>query len=80
MRATSMQIQDGNVDRIVKHMDYSKLNGRQYTDYANFNYRIDKNNVDVDTENVELASEQLNYQTLSTATSQEFARFDIVTK
>ena len=80
MRSTSMRIADNSVDRIVKNMDLAKLKGKQYTDYANFKYRIDRNNVDVDTENVELASEQLNYQTLSTAVSSEFNRFDIVTK
>ncbi|MCR4998820.1 MAG: flagellar basal body rod protein FlgB [Lachnospiraceae bacterium] len=80
LRRTAMEIQDNSVDRVVKNMDLAKLNGRQYTDYKNFSYRIDKNNVDVDTENVELASEQLNYQTLTTAISSEFGRFDIVTK
>ena len=80
MRSTSMRIADNSVDRIVKNMDLAKLNGKQYTDYANFKYRIDRSNVDVDTENVELASEQLNYQTLSTTVSSEFNRFDIVTK
>ena len=80
MKRTAMKIQDNSVDRITKHMDLSKLNGVKYTDYAGFSYRIDKNNVDVDTENVELASESLNYSTLTTAISSEFSRFDIVTK
>ena len=80
MKATAMQLGDGNIDRVVKNMNTAKLNGKMYTDYENFNYRIDKNNVDVDTENVELASEQLNYQALSSATNSEFSRFDIVTK
>ena len=80
MKRTAMKIQDNSVDRITKHMDLSKLNGVKYADYAGFSYRIDKNNVDVDTENVELASESLNYSTLTTAISSEFSRFDIVTK
>ncbi len=62
-----------NLDTLVKHMDTSELSADVYTDYANYSYRIDKNNVDVDTENVELASEQLRYQQLTTAVSQEFS-------
>lgn len=80
MKRTAMELADNSVDRVVKNMNMAKLQGKQYTDYANYSYRIDKNNVDVDTENVELASEQLNYQTLSTAVTSEFSRFDSVTK
>jgi flagellar basal-body rod protein FlgB len=39
--------------------------------------RTDKNNVDIDTENVELASEQLRYQQLTTAVSNEFSHLKI---
>ena len=39
-----------------------------------YNYRLDGNNVDVDTENVELASEQLRYQLLADSVTQEFSR------
>ena len=39
-----------------------------------YNYRLDGNNVDVDVENVELASEQLRYQLLSDSVTQEFSR------
>ena len=39
-----------------------------------YNYRLDGNNVDVDVENVELASEQLRYQLLSDSGTQEFSR------
>ena len=38
------------------NVDTSKLVGKQYTDYAGYSYRIDGNNIDIDTENVELAS------------------------
>lgn len=71
LRAGSTQYP--NLDTLVKHMDTSELSADVYTDYANYSYRIDKNNVDVDTENVELASEQLRYQQLTTAVSQEFS-------
>ncbi|MCR4868530.1 flagellar basal-body rod protein FlgB [Lachnospiraceae bacterium C10] len=70
-----------NLDQAVKSLDYNgtRLNGEIYTDADNFSYRIDKNNVDIDTENVELASEQLRYQSVSTAITGEFSRFKIVT-
>lgn len=69
-----------HIDRAVKHLDVSNVKGRVYDDHTNFSYRIDRNNVDVDTENVELASEQLRYQQITTALSDEFTRFNIVTQ
>ena len=39
-----------------------------------FSYRLDGNNVDMHTENVELASEQIRYSALTDSISQEFAR------
>ncbi len=62
-----------NLDTLVKHMDTSNLTAEVYKDYENYSYRIDKNNVDIDTENVELASEQLRYQQLTTAVTNEFS-------
>lgn len=66
-----------NLDTLVKHMDTSNLTAEVYKDYENYSYRIDKNNVDIDTENVELASEQLRYQQLTTAVSNEFSHLKI---
>ncbi len=51
-----------------------------YVDSPGFSYRIDHNNVDVDTENVELSSEALRYQTVTTALNNEFSRYDTVTR
>ena len=62
-------------DQAIRHADMDDLESEIYTDAENFSYRIDKNNVDIDSENVELASEQLKYQTMTTATSSEFSRF-----
>jgi flagellar basal-body rod protein FlgB len=64
----------------VNQVSLDSLEGRVYTDYGSYSYRLDDNNVDIDTENVELASEQLRYQTLTTAVSQEFSRFSSVLK
>lgn len=64
------------LQKAVDNVSLNKLEGRTYTDYASYSYRLDGNNVDVDTENVELASEQLRYQTLTSAVSNEFTRMN----
>ncbi|MCH5341714.1 MAG: flagellar basal body rod protein FlgB [Acetatifactor sp.] len=61
------------MDAKVANLRVERLNGRPYTDYANFSYRIDGNNVDIDNENVMLAENQLRYQGLITAINQEFS-------
>ena len=58
----------------VNKVPLERLNSKIYTDHKSFSYRLDGNNVDIDTENVELASEQLRYQTLTTAVTQDFSR------
>lgn len=62
------------LDDKVAHADLSRLNVSTYYDYANYSYRMDKNNVDVDTENVELASEKIRYDALTDSMTQEFSR------
>ena len=64
------------LQKAVDNVSSNKLEGRTYTDYASYSYRLDGNNVDIDTENVELASEQLRYQTLTSAVSNEFTRMN----
>lgn len=63
-----------SLQEAVNQVPLDQLESRIYTDYASYSYRLDGNNVDIDTENVELASEQLRYQTLTTAVTQEFSR------
>lgn len=71
-----------SLDKKVRSLnqDLSGLGVSPYTDSANYSYRLDKNNVDVDTENVELASEQLRYELLTTAINEEFSRMKVVLK
>lgn len=69
-----------SVDAKVSSVTSSELNARVYTDAANFSYRLDKNNVDVDTENVELASNQIKYNGLMTSINQEFSNMKLVMK
>ena len=66
------------LDSKVEHADLSRLDASVYVDSANYSYRIDKNNVDVDVENVELASEKLSYDALTDSMTQEFARLKSV--
>lgn len=51
-----------------------------YRDYEGFSYRLDKNNVDIENENVMLAENQLKYQGLVTSITQDFANLKTVMK
>lgn len=62
------------LDSKVENADLSRLNASVYIDSANYSYRIDKNNVDIDNENVELASEKIRYDALTDSMTQEFSR------
>lgn len=57
-------------------MNLDRLTATSRIDMAaeSFSYRLDGNNVDMHTENVELASEQIRYSALTDSISQEFAR------
>ena len=69
-----------SMDKAVASLKPDEIRPLKYIDYPNFSYRIDKNNVDIDTENVELASEQLRYQTMSTSVNNDFGRLKTVIK
>lgn len=66
------------LDQKVKDLHMNHLNATAYTDSSNFSYRLDGNNVDVDTEQVELASEQLRYTALTDNITHEISRFKSV--
>ena len=61
-----------SLDQKIKNLHMSHLSASTYTDSAQFSYRIDKNNVDIDTESVELASEQIRYSALEDAVDGDF--------
>lgn len=63
-----------SLDETVGNIDMNELNCTTYTDQANLSYRADGNNVDINTENVELAKNQLKYYTLMNSMNQEFSR------
>lgn len=69
-----------SMDEKVASVDISRLEGRPYTDYANYSYRLDGNNVDIENENVYLAENQLKYQGLLASINQEFTNLQTVMK
>lgn len=69
-----------SLDERIASADLSRLNPAVYTDCSNYSYRLDGNNVDVDTEQVELASEQIKYQALTRSITSEFERLRTVIK
>lgn len=64
----------------INNVDLSNIKTRTYTDNSALSYRIDGNNVDLSTENVELAAEQINYNALIDSMNNEFSRFKAVLK
>ncbi|SDB10591.1 flagellar basal-body rod protein FlgB [Eubacterium oxidoreducens] len=62
------------LDQKIENIHMNHLTATAYTDAENFSYREDGNNVDIDTENVELAAEQIRYQGLTESIDQEFSR------
>ena len=69
-----------SLDDNVAEADLESLTGTTYTDYATASYRIDGNNVDIDTQNAELAKNQIKYYTMLDSISQEFKRITSVFK
>ena len=64
----------------VNNINYNDVAIRTYTDNSTLSYRTDGNNVDLSTENVELAAEQVNYNALIDSMNNEFSRFKAVLK
>ncbi len=69
-----------SMDSKVGHVVLSRLRPQVYTDYADYAYRLDGNNVDIENENVMLAENQLKYQGLLAGINQEFENLQSVMK
>ena len=69
-----------SMDDKVANVNLSRLRGRAYVDYANYSYRLDGNNVDIENENVMLAENQLKYQGLISSINQEFTNLQTAMK
>lgn len=68
------------MDAKVTALKEKELRPRVINDYSNFSYRTDYNNVDIDTENVTLAANQIKYQGLMSGLGAEFANLQSVCK
>ncbi len=68
------------VDARVSGINTSELNPGVYTDSSGFSYRLDGNNVDMDTEGAKLAANQLKYNGLIDSINQEFSNLKLVLK
>ncbi len=64
------------VEEVNTHL--SDFGGVTYTDSSVLSYRLDGNNVDIDTENAALAENQIRYNALVDQISQEFSRYKTV--
>lgn len=64
------------LDNKIDQAELSHISAGVTIDYAayGYSYRLDGNNVDIQTENVELASEQIRYTALTDSINNEFSR------
>ena len=69
---------DDSLDKRVANVRVGNLDAQVYTDNANLSYRLDGNNVDIDTESANLAENQIRYYTLMDSMTQEFSRLKMV--
>ena len=69
-----------STDEKVANLSKADLRIRSYTDSSGFSYRLDGNNVDIDTENAALARNQLKYNALVDSINNEFSMIKAVTQ
>ena len=69
-----------SIDERVSNIDLERLKPITYRDHETVSYRLDGNNVDIDTENVELASNQIRYQGLTDSITKKFQGLQSVMK
>ncbi|MBO4901632.1 MAG: flagellar basal body rod protein FlgB [Lachnospiraceae bacterium] len=80
LKASKYVSLDEKVKNVNERNRLSHIEPRVYTDYAGFSYRLDGNNVDIDNENVELASNQIKYNAIVQSIDQEFKNLRTVIK
>ena len=69
-----------STDEKVANLSKADLRIRSYTDSSGFSYRLDGNNVDIDTENAALARNQLKYNALGDSINHEVFMIKAVTQ
>ena len=65
---------DNSLDSRVADINLKSLDATVYTDNVSASYRLDGNNVDIDTETAKLAENQIRYNALLDSMTQEFNR------
>jgi flagellar basal-body rod protein FlgB len=75
---TSALLGDNSLDERVADADLDNLDASVYTDNISLSYRLDGNNVDIDTESANLSENQIRYYTLLDSMTQEFSRLKSV--
>ena len=76
MRSTRFK----SVDARVGAINDTELETRVYTDASGFSYRLDGNNVDIDTETARLAENQIRYNGLVQSMNEEFTNLKMMMK
>jgi flagellar basal-body rod protein FlgB len=74
----SAMTKGGSLTDRVNSVNLDSLNPTVYTDNSSLSYRLDGNNVDIDTESANLAENQIRYYALLDSMSQEFSRLRTV--
>ena len=67
-----------DLNQRVANLRLDKLGTRIYTDQSELSYRLDGNKVDINTENANLAENQIRYYALLNSMTQEFSRIKSV--
>lgn len=69
-----------SMDDKVSNLTSSELNVGIFTENTGYSYRLDRNNVDIETEQAALASNQIKYQAIMKSISEEFNNLKTVIK
>ncbi|BCK00172.1 flagellar basal body rod protein FlgB [Anaerocolumna chitinilytica] len=72
--ANALQQGAGTLDKKVASVNLESIQPTIYTDNANLSYKLDGNNVDIDTESANVAENQITNSALLEAMTQEFSR------
>lgn len=66
------------LDKRIANVNLQNLKPITYKDHSNLSYRLDGNNVDIDTESANLAENQIKYNAIIDSVSHEFNRLKTV--
>lgn len=75
--ADALQQEPGTLDKKVAGVDLQSIEPTIYTDNSSLSYRLDGNNVDIDTESANFSENQITHEALLDAMTQEFSRIRI---